>query len=266
MSQYLRDERLRNLSFSEEALTKINEEVLEIAMQINKDLDIKSNDEVVRKKIIIPSYIIRFDNKGFRLYDFGKIIKHFREAHRIERFIFSLESIESIRTSKMSGKSIELRLDANDSTNCFIVVQDDDSYWVDSVFCKLKECLSEYKNMNFLIQNRAVPFCIQLCGVIFGFLVSLWVATKIAPKLAIDNALAFAFVIIFLLFSNVWTWLYEGILRCFNYFWPNIQFKERGGIHWLVKAIISSAFVGGFFFILNQLFIYCVQMMRTILK
>jgi hypothetical protein len=161
---------------------------------------------------------------------------------------------------------MELWFDAKETNNCKLVVQDDDMNWVDSVFCKLKERLNKYKSFNFIIQNRWVSFIVQLLGVIVGFIVSLWAAIKISPKLAIDNSLAFTFVIAFLLFSNIWTLLYEGILKCLNYFWPNISFKEKGRFHWLIKAIISSAFVGFFFFIINRLLLYISQIMKSILK
>lgn len=266
MSQYLRDEFLKSLSVSESALIKIDDDILEIANQVNKNLDMNSTDDNVRKKILIHSYIIRFDNKGFRLFGFDRVLKHFQDAHRVERFIFILESLESIKSNRIFGKSMELWLDAREANNCKLVVQDDDMNWVDSVFCKLKERLNKYKNRNFVIQNRWVRFIVQLSGVIVGFIVSLWVSIKISPKLAIDNSLAFTFVIAFLLFSNVWTLLYEDILRCLSYFWPNISFKERGGLHWLIKAVISSAFVGISLFIINRLFLYVSQIIKSILK
>ncbi len=266
MSQYLRDQFLKNLSLSEEALTKINNEILELAEQVNRNLDANSTDENVRKKILISSYVIRFDNKGFRLFSFDTVIKHFRDARRVERFIFILESVESIRSNKIFGKSLELWFDARETTNCKLIVQDDDVNWVGAVFCKLNERLDKYKNYNFVIQNRWVPFAVQLLGVMTGFIFSLWIAIKISPKLAIDNSLAFSFVIAFLLFSNIWTLLYEGILRCLKYFWPNISFKEQGSLHWLIKALISSAFVGTFFFVLNRIFSYVSQLVKSILK
>lgn len=266
MSQYLRDESLKNLSLSESALTKINDDFQDMENQINKNLDMKSTDENIRKKISLLSYIIRFDNKGFKLFSFDKALKHFQDAHHVERFIFVLESVESIRTNRLAGKSIELWLDAGGASAIKLTVQDDDISWVDSVFCRIRERLNKYRNKNFIIQNRWIPFVVQLLGVIAGFIISLWAAIKISPKLAIENSIAFTFVIAFLLFSNIWTLLYEGILRCLNYFWPSISFKEKGNLHWLIKALISSAFVGIFLFIINRIFLYLSNIMKVIIK
>lgn len=264
MSQYLRDESLRNLSLSEEALRKINEDLLEVVKQANESLKKQYKDEELTKRLLIISYIIRFDGRGFRLFEFEKIMRYFQDAKKVERFIFILDSIGSI--NRITGKSIDLNFDALDAIKCQLIVQDDDNNWVDAVFCKLKERISRYKNKNFIIQNRLVPFIVQLLGVIAGFIISLWIAIKLSSKLTIDNSLAFTFVIAFLLFSNVWTLLYEGIIRILNYAWPNISFKERGGLHWLLKALISSAFVSIFFLILSRLLLYIGSFVKNILK
>jgi ABC-type sugar transport system permease subunit len=257
MSQFLRDEVLKNLSITEDVLRRINEDFLEIVAQADKN-----NQE----KNLKLSYVIRFDNKGFRLFDFNSVMKYFQEAHRVERFIFMLESKESIASYKMQGKSIELNFYSKEPNNCSLVVQDDNSDWVDAVFWKIKERLNQYKNSNFIVRNRLVPFIVQLIGVVTGFIVSLLIAIKLSPKLAIENALAFSFVIAFLIFSNCWVFIYDAILKTLNYFWPNISFKEGKSIHWLAKALISTAFVGGFLYLFGRLFSYLVVIFKSILK
>jgi hypothetical protein len=111
-----------------------------------------------------------------------------------------------------------------------------------------------------------VPFLVQLLGVVFGLILSFWAAMKISPQLSIDNALGFSFIIFLVLFSNIWTLLYEQILRLLNYLWPNISFKARGGLHWIVRALISSSFVAFAFFVFNRLFFYLGEMIKSILK
>ena len=171
-------------------------------------------------------------------------MRYFEDARRVERFIFTVDSIRGMTGNRLFGKSIDLRFDATDQNNCKLVVQDDDNNWVDAVFCRLNERIMRYKNINGIVRNRWVPFSIQIIGVIVGFLLSLWIAIQIAPKVAIDNALAFCFIIAFLLFSNTWTVIFEMALRFINYFWPNIAFKPNGALHWLIQALISTALVG----------------------
>ena len=75
MSQYLRDEFLKNLNFSEEALRKINEDIMEIATQANQSLRNQYKDQDLTNRLLIPSYIIRFDGRGFRLFEFENIMR-----------------------------------------------------------------------------------------------------------------------------------------------------------------------------------------------
>ena len=264
MSQFLRDEYLRNLTITEDALRKINDDIEEITRQGNESLKTQFSGQDLIDRSLIRSYIIRFDGKGFRLFDFDKAFKYFQDAKKVERFIFVVDSIKSL--GRIQGKSIDLRLDAMDINNCTIVVQDDDNTWVDATFCKIRERLSRYKNNNRIVRNRLIPFLIQLAGVVAGFILSLWLAIKISPKLAIENSLAFSFVIAFLLFSNIWTVAFELAIRLLDYFWPNISFKSKGSLHWLIKALISTAFVSMFFFLISKLFSYLAGIIKAILK
>ena len=109
MSQFLRDEYLRNLTITEDGLRKINDDIEEIAQQGNESLKTKFTGQDLTDHLLIRSYIIRFDGKGFRLFDFEKAFKYFQDAKKVERFIFVVDSIKSI--GKIQGKSIDLRLE-----------------------------------------------------------------------------------------------------------------------------------------------------------
>jgi hypothetical protein len=226
-----------------------------------------AEDEMrIKPKLLVPTYIIRFDNKGFRLHDFESVMKYFQEAHKIERIIFMLASVESIQANNIIGKSIELKFDANDINNCQLVVQDDDENWVDATYCKLKEVLDKCGNYHYLVRNRWVSLAVQILGVISGFFVSLWTAVKLSPKLSIENSLALTFIIALLLFSNIWAIIFEGAMRARDYLWPNIAFKDRGGMHWLAKALISTAFGSLFIYLFSKIFVYIGAMLSSIIK
>ncbi len=258
MSKFLRDEFLVNLSLNKEALTKINDDLLQVANQVNKNLD---NSSEWRMN---PNYIIRFDGKGFRLSDFKEVIKHFEDAKKVERFIFILDSKKSV--SRFEGKYIDLNLDAKNSNNCILIVQDDDNAWVDATFYCLKERLARYRNKNFVVRNGWIHHIIQLLGVIVGILVSFLFAIKISPLLLINNAFAFSFIIMFLLFSNLWGPIYNGIIWLRDYYWPNINFKPKNDLHWLMQALISTIFLGLMFVVWSNLFTYVVTSIKLLLK
>jgi len=259
MSQYLRDEVLKNLTITECNLKKINEELIEISKQFN--LTVPTDQDK-----LFHSYIIRFDNKGFRLFDFGEVLKYFSDAHKVERVCFYVNSLKGLEANGFLGNRIELKFDKYDTNNCALVIDGDKKAWVDTTFWKINERLNKYQNTNYFIRNRWIPFTVQILGVIIGFFFSFITANKIAPALSINNSLAFSFIIIFLLFSNIWTFIFEGIMRIIDYFWPNISFKEKGKSHWFVKTFISTAFVSLFIFLLSRVFIYIGNVFKAIIR
>lgn len=261
MSDYLRDTTIRNISLSELQLGKINQLLSGILDTFNATLPDKASLQFLRQ-----SYIIRFDNKGFLLYSFDEVMKYFNEARIIERVIFFLDSRENRNSNRSQGKHIELRFDAQNADNCLLVVQDDNKEWVDASFSNIKEQLENFSNKHFLIRNKWVILAIQILSVLGGLFLSLWAAKAISPFLAVNYAFIVTFITAFLLFSNAWTFLAPLIFRCLNYYFPNIAFKDSRGLHWLIKALISTSFVALALFIINKLFMLIGRMIQSILK
>ncbi len=264
MSNFLRDEYLKNLTLNEVALTSINRDIIEIVNRVNEELKKSLTGDDLIKQHLLVSYVIRFDGKGFRLQDFGEIIRYFQDARRVERFFFNVDSISSL--NRVSGKAIELSLDISNANNCYIRVMDDNNVWVDATFHCLRERLSKYKNYNFIFQNSLIPHLIQLLGVIFIVLVSFMLSMTFSSKLSIDNAFAFLFIVVLLFFSNIWGPVYSLILRAINHLWPNISFKERKDLDWLWQAVLSTALVGFFITIFSQFLIRAIITFQSILK
>ena len=261
MSDYLRDATIRNISLNELRLGKINQLLLGITEAFNATLTSEASTQSLRQ-----SYIIRFDNKGFLLYSFEEIMKYFNEARKLERVIFCLDSKESRTSNRSQGKHIELRFDAQNADNCLLVVQDDNKEWVDASFSNIKEQLENFRNKHFLIRNRWVILTIQILGVLGGLFLSLWAAKVVSPFLAVNYAFIVTFITAFLLFSNAWTFLGPLIFKLLDYYFPNIAFRDSRGLHWLIKALISTSFVALALFIINKLFMLIGRMIQSILK
>ncbi|MDD5253331.1 MAG: hypothetical protein PHW44_05505 [Candidatus Omnitrophica bacterium] len=253
MSQYLRDETLKNLNLQENAIKEINKVLLKIKNQENGIV----NNDINNEKYLQLSYIIRFDKKGFWLYKFDETMEYFCSAKDVERFVFVLKSSEHDTTIKNKGKCVEIHFDSRDSKNCFITVQDDDQAWVDSTFLRIQEVIGKFTNLNYLARNPWTNFAIQMSGVVLGLLFSLWVAFNFSNKLNIPapSDFGFSFLIAFLLFSNMWTYLYPTCLKIVDFLWPNILFKEKRGVYKIAKGLIGTLFVT-----------YCMIVIGWILK
>lgn len=242
MKSTLRDKYLRNITISEKTLTGLNSKLIDI-------IDITNQQETDTNKKIFLTYIIRFDEKGRSLFSFQEALKCYKDAKRIERFIFAIDCVQSYH-NKMFGKSIAIHFDAFDQNNCKIVIQGDDSNWVDNTYSALMDVLEKTKNYNFIIRNSITPFLVQVGGVIVGILLSIRGAQWLEPRLKIQYALPFAFVIVFLLFSNFWTYLYTALLRCVDRLWPNATFKEKQNnlmivFQWAMNIILGAIFLAG---------------------
>lgn len=260
MSKFLRDEFLTNITISEQLLIEIKKEIVKIAEKENKN---KVNE--MKEKNLFITYTIRFDNQGFRMYGFEEAIEYYKKACIVERFLFNLNSGKSLSTNGLFGKSISLWFDSKEPINCQLVVQDDDKDWTDSIFIKIKEILKKYKNKNHVFRNKWIPFILQLLGIMVVFLTSYWVSVQIAPKLTIENALAFIFLISLILFSNVWSFVFNFIIKYIYDLYPNLSFKEKERFNG-IKRFFNLVCVSLLVLIIFQLAINIGGFFRGILK
>ena len=258
MSQYLRDESLKCLTIHCDALRKINEELAEIAKAVFEKLP----EAEKTNQLLIPIYVIRFDGKGFRLHDFDQTMRYFVDANTVERIVVAFQSSNNIANANSTGKRIEIHLDTKNPENCFLLVEDDDRDWVDFVFMKLKERLLRYSNRNWIARNQWATGIVQLCGVGLGSLFSIWASIIISPMLRIENAMLFSFIAAFLVFSNIWTFIFNGIGRLIEHIWPNISFKKPVGLHWFIQAFIATAAFSLITIVFVKLFSYLGEILK----
>jgi hypothetical protein len=213
------------------------------------------SDEQKAAQSLVLSYVIRFDNRGYRLHDANEVLRYFQQASDVERVIFTLDSAESERTNRQYGTFFELRLDAKDANNCFIQASSDDGDAVDSVYNGLLEILGKGKNNNGWARNTWTQLLVQIFGVGIGFVLSLITAIKAAPSINVENAFVLTFIFAFLIFSNAWGFINQQVLRLLNYAFPNVRFSRQGkeGVHWLVQALVGGMLVAVFLFVFSKL-------------
>ena len=230
MATFLRDERVSNVKIDAAALTQIN-------AVFEARLATLPPDDPPAPSFLY--YIIRFDNKGYRVHTFELLMDYFRNAKYVERLYFALESAGAVTTNRTLGSYLELRLDHKDANTCIIQVSSDSSDWVDATFSSLVETLSKFRNKHGWARSGWTQFVIQITGIFLGFLVSLWGAVQLAPNLAIQNAFLISFFFFLLVFSNSWGFIGYQLNRFVNYVFPNIRFDRpsKDRIHWLIQAL-----------------------------
>ncbi len=262
MAHYLRDQQVAHVSITEDSLIQLSALFTERAETLNTLLtEVDATD-----KRAFLTYIIRFDNKGYRVFSIDDLLKYFREAKSVERVLFTIETAESLRSNRVIGTLMELRLDEKDPTSSFLTVTSDDKDWVDASFAAVQEALFKHKNRNSWARSAWTAFGVQLGGVTVGFLLSLWAAARISPKLAIENAFVLAFLFVLLIFSNTWTYLNQLLLSLLNKAFPNIKFlrRDKERLHWLLQAIVGGIVGAAVLYLIGQAAAFVLDLLSTL--
>ena len=264
MAHFLRDQQVTNLSATEDNLAQLSSTFMERAAMLNSNV----SDDARLDKGAFVTYIIRFDNKGYRVFSLDDLLRYFAEAKTVERVLFTLETGESLRSNRQIGTFMELRLDEREPNSSFLTVTSDDKDWVDASFSAVQDTLAKSRNRNGWVRTAWTVFAVQLIGVTLGFLLSLWAAAKIAPRLAIENALIFSFLFVLLIFSNTWTFINQLILRLMNMAFPNIKFFRRGKerLNWLLQAVVGGIVAAVVLYVFDQSASFVLQILSGVLR
>ncbi len=264
MAFYLKDERITNLTVDIKSIENIT---LAFIDRLNS-LNIGENADDKSPKKGLLNFIIRFDNKGYRVFSFAELKNYYGQAKDIERIFFTIETGESIRSNRNTGTYLELRLDKNDVNNCFLTVTSDNKDWVDASFSAVQEVVHKYKNRNGYVRTAWTPFVIQILGVVLGFTVCLWFSLKLAPLFNFENPFIITFLFFLLLYSNILAFLNSQLLRLINNLFPNIRFvrEDKERIHWLVRTMVGSSIFGIIIYLLSLLQNFIVDFVKSLLN
>ena len=264
MALFLRDKFIRDVLIDESSLIELVDAFTARFRMLQLE-ESRTDDELKKPHI---SFILRFDNKGYRFFTIDSLLNQFRNATYIERLIISVETSESLRTNRAIGSYLELRLDHLSHENSFIQVSSDNEEWVSASFSSVEEVLEKHGTKNGLARSVWATLSVQLLGVVFGFGLSLWAALKISEKLSIENAFIITFLFVLLLFSNTWTYLNQALIALLHKTFPSIHFyrPKQNKLIKFVQALIIAVAGSATVFALGQLFGFIGEFINSLLK
>ncbi len=264
MAHFLRDKFVANLTVDEDSVRQINATFERRTIGINAD--VPEGDTTGKRAFL--TYVIRFDGKGFRVFSIDELLKYFHQAKEVERVIFTVETGQSLISNRQNKTFMELRLDAKDPNTCTLTVTSDNRDWVEASFGAVQDTLEKCKNMNGWMRTPWTTLIVQILGVTVGFLLSLWAAVRISPKLAIENSFVFSFLFALLIFSNVWTYLNQIILSSITGVFPNLKFvrPRKDRMHWFMQALIGGCAIGVMLYVLNWVFSYVGDVLSGLVR
>ena len=231
MATFLRDKELANITVTEELIRQL----ITVIVSRQENYRPQSDNDTP-----ILYYVIRFDEKGYKVFDQDGLLQHFNNAEKIERLIITLETPESIATNRNVGTCVEIRLDSKNQ--CFLVTTSNDNDWMDSTFTALQEILNKFKNKNGIARSSIFDLVVQIVGISTGFILSLWATIKISPSLTIENAFIICFLFILLIFSNIWGHINNVLLSYIHSLFPKIQFRREGKdkVNWIMQSLVAG--------------------------
>lgn len=236
MGRYLRDQMICNIELDLEAIDSICEIVRDRAEEWNSSL---TNEQRDGKEISV-CYLIRFDGKGFIVFELEELKKYYEQATNVERIVINAYNVV---LQRQSPAFLELSLDARNDAACSITASSDDRDWMEASFSNLNEALQKYRTNNGLVRTGWTPFVVQIFGVFIGFLCAIWAASEVYKFIKFESPFAVALLFFILLFSNVWTYVYPRLLSFIFYVFPNVAFiqRKRASVHWFYQTIIGTS-------------------------
>ena len=233
MGIYLRDKMLPNVSINETNLRTLSA-ALDAAVVVAA---------VVPNQVPYLHYIIRFDEQGNRAFSLSELLNFFKSATAIERLIMTLDTPEALNTNRNIGTYIEISLDRDDQSRCFVRVSSDDQGWVNAHFAAIDSIFSRLKTSNGIVRAQPFTGVVQALAMLVGYTLSLVAAQTIAPSLAIDNAIIFAFIFVLLVYSHLWGLVGPALTRYLNRGFPLVRFDngKRRVTEWLIQGLVTSA-------------------------
>ena len=235
MAQFLRDKQVFAITLDEDALTEIFR-VLERRATALQTSHLEKNESLV------VFSVIRFDGKGYRVFSSEELLYYFRSSKSVERIVMTFQTGSAVSTNNAVGSFIDLWFDGSDPNQCWLRVSSDDSDWVDASFSTLEDSLRNLKNRHGWSRSWWFGLLIQLSAVVLGFILSVWAAAVITPRIPVENAFVIVFLFLLLLFSNTWEYLKSSISNTINTFLPNIEFyrPDKDKYRWLMQSLIAA--------------------------
>jgi len=283
MSDYLRDAGLKNLVITEDRLTELDTMLREIVTDANVGL--APNDP----QAVDLNYILRFDSKGFVLRDLAEVIRHFKNARKVQKLIVAINTNENIALPYMGrfsipytqhGKCIYVQLARDEAAFAqgpnferqiqnmpsYLLVTDDNSGWTEGNFARIKERLDMYKSVSStVIRAPWLPIALNLVLGVLAFTIALLGALRLSDLFTTSSAPTAIFVLIILVTLPLFNSLQKPLIVLVDHFYPNIAFRELRA-HWIIQGILAIATAGALVTLGSLLYSFLATAIHPYLK
>jgi hypothetical protein len=125
------------------------------------------------------------------------------------------------------------------NSNNKLFVYGDNEVWVKNTYARIRDLLKTLKNDNKIIYSPLFEMIIQLSAVLAIIAVATKTSLYLSAFVNVPYASVYTFVAVFLLFSNVWTFLLRWLINLRGRFFPSVGFSEKYLLNKVIKAVCS---------------------------
>lgn len=264
MGRYLRDKQVSHVAIDRAALSRLLEVFTAQGLSMPEYNPQQIDEGGNANPGVTLSLLIRFDEKGYRVSTGAELLQLFDDAEEVERIVMEVFSDDAVKSNKEVGSFASIRLDSNEAATCFFTASSDDEDWMRGCFAAVDDVLSRCDSrLSHWSRHPLVDLSLQVIAIFVGFIASLWGASRISPYLTIENAFLISFLLVLLIFSNLWTPVANKTRQLLRSTFPIVRFDrpDKDKLLWLYRSVIGGVVGAVALYVLGLLFNYAGKLL-----
>ncbi|MBC8467839.1 MAG: hypothetical protein H8D56_00090 [Planctomycetes bacterium] len=199
----------------------ITKDVLDKITRLFSKLKKEATDELPQDLIEIL-YVIRVANETYSGPSYDEFISQFDKNKKADFLQIIFQSLDPER--KAPNRRISLTIDRKDNNNLEILGVKET--WVKGSFDRFKGIIDNLPKRNQILYNAYFEMGVQLLAAFSLTTFSIYSAIQISSITSFEYSSVFIFVVLFVLFSNIWTYLGRGLIHLRNTYYPKVDIRE----------------------------------------
>lgn len=200
----------------------ITEDILKGITDLFLKLGEEAAKELPQDKIEIL-YVIRVGNETYSGPSFTEFRKQFERNKKADYLQIIFQSLDPTRQAP--NQRITLTIDKKDNNNLEVLGVKET--WVKGAFDQFKDIIDKQPKRNLLLYNPYFEMIVQLLAAFSLTTFAIYSAIKVSNFTSFEYSSVFIFVVIFVLLSNIWTYLGKGLIHLRNTYYPKVDIRKN---------------------------------------
>lgn len=166
-------------------------------------------------------YEIKTGDQTYSGPSFEEFVKQYKNKYKADNIRLILQATDPQQQINPIVARITLVLDRIQESNISVV--GNSINWVNGVISRFNDILNVIPTRNVILHTVMFEMVVQLLVVVVMTILSIFLANKLASLVQIEFSEVYIFVVIFLLFSNLWTYAGRGLTAIRDSFYPVVD-------------------------------------------